>query len=152
MCCCEVNPFGNILWEFCNASLMVLIHYYASSMICEFLLLLQALTQYAVCRELRIRVPVVLRSEELGQGSKQRRWFLRGCVELNQTCIFLCSHPWIFLCRCISVLNVLYLFLHDRYIYVSSIGRWILLETRYVTSISWLYSLLCHINCMLFLL
>ena len=43
VCCCEVNPFGNILWEFCNASFAVLIHYCASSIVCEFLLLLQSI-------------------------------------------------------------------------------------------------------------
>ncbi|KAM3278252.1 hypothetical protein ACQJBY_045857 [Aegilops geniculata] len=54
----------------------VLIHYCASSMVCEFLLLLQALTQYVMCRELRIRVSSILGSKELGQGSKQRCWLL----------------------------------------------------------------------------
>ena len=67
--CCEVNPFGNILWEFCNASFGVLIHYYTSSMVCELLLLLQALIQYVMCRELRIWVSAILHSKELGQGS-----------------------------------------------------------------------------------
>ena len=43
----------------------VLIHYCASSMVCEFLLLLQALTQYVMCRELRIRVSAILYSKEL---------------------------------------------------------------------------------------
>ena len=64
----------------------VLIHYCASSMVCEFLLLLQALTQYVVRRDLRIRVPAVLRSKELGKGSKQCRWFLQGCVLLVESC------------------------------------------------------------------
>ncbi|XBI09988.1 hypothetical protein VPH35_137398 [Triticum aestivum] len=37
-------------------------------------------------RDLCIRVPAVLRSKELGQGSKQCRWFLRGCVLLVESC------------------------------------------------------------------
>uniref|UniRef100_A0A453RTY0 Uncharacterized protein n=1 Tax=Aegilops tauschii subsp. strangulata TaxID=200361 RepID=A0A453RTY0_AEGTS len=67
----------------------VLLHIFelgANSIICEVLLLLQALTQYAVRRDLCIRVPAVLRSKELGQGSKQCRWFLRGCVLLVESC------------------------------------------------------------------
>ena len=58
----------------------------ASSMICEFLLLLQVVTQYAVCSGLRIQVMSILRSKELGQGSKQRHWFLQGCVLLVESC------------------------------------------------------------------
>ena len=54
----------------------VLIHYCASSMVCEFLLLLQALTQYVMCREIRIWVSSILGNKELGQGSKQRCWLL----------------------------------------------------------------------------
>ena len=42
-----------------------LIHYCASSMVCEFFLLLQALTQYVMCRELHIRVSAILYSKEL---------------------------------------------------------------------------------------
>ncbi|XP_073362475.1 uncharacterized protein [Aegilops tauschii subsp. strangulata] len=36
--------------------------------------------------DLRIRVPAVLRSKELSKGSKQCRWFLRGCVLLVESC------------------------------------------------------------------
>ena len=42
-----------------------LIHYCASSMVGEFFLLLQALTQYVMCRELCIRVSAILYSKEL---------------------------------------------------------------------------------------
>ena len=66
LCCLSV-----ILYESC-----MLIHYCASSMLCDFLLLLQALLQYVMCSELCIRVLVILHSKELGQGSKQRCWFL----------------------------------------------------------------------------
>uniref|UniRef100_A0A8R7JX76 Uncharacterized protein n=1 Tax=Triticum urartu TaxID=4572 RepID=A0A8R7JX76_TRIUA len=68
LCCLSV-----ILYESC-----MLIHYCASSMVCEFLLLLEALIQYVMCRELRIRVSVILHSKELGQGSKQSCWFLEA--------------------------------------------------------------------------